>query len=61
MSIKNYKKGLARIEDQALEFSRTLFGKTRYPFSWKNRGSWHNEPPRRHPGWAAYHATKDNE
>jgi hypothetical protein len=58
MSIKDYKKGAKRTEDQAIENARKVFWKCRYPFSFKNRGSWHNEPPRRHPGWAAYHANK---
>ncbi len=59
MSFKNYKKGLKQAEDQALENSRRLFGGTKYPFSFKNRGSWRGLPPRKHPGWAAYHANKD--
>jgi hypothetical protein len=61
MSFKNYKKGLGRVEDQSVENSRHVFGKFRYPFSWKNKGSWHNAPPRRHPGWAAYQASKDKD
>lgn len=59
MAMKTYKKGLKLIEDQAIENGRGLFGRFKYPFSWKNRGSWHNSPPRRHPGWAAYHANKE--
>lgn len=59
MSLKTYKKGLKQIEDQAIQNSRTIFGKFRYPFSWRNKGSWQKHPPRRHPGWAAYHANKD--
>jgi hypothetical protein len=61
MSLKTYKKGLKQIEDQPIQNSRTIFfGKFRYPFSWRNKGSWHTRPPRRHPGWAAYHATREH-
>ena len=59
MSIKNYKKGTKPVEDQAIERSRHIFGKFKYPFSWKNAGSWRSRPPRRHPGWAAYHTSKE--
>lgn len=59
MAIKDYKKGIKRIEDQAIENGRGLFVRIKYPFSWKNRGSWHNQPPRRHPGWAAYNEKKE--
>jgi len=61
MSFKNYKKGMKPVEDQALENSRSLFAQFKYPFSWKNRGSWHDQPLRKHPGWAAYHAQKDKQ
>ncbi len=61
MSFKNYKKGMKQVEGQALENTRRLFGGLKYTFSWKNRGSWHSQPPRRHPGWAAYHANKDKD
>ena len=57
MSFKSYKKGLGRIEDQAIENSRTIFGK--FP-ACKTKGQynpWWNR--RRHPGWAAYHENKD--
>ena len=59
MAFKTYKRGLKLIEDQAIENSRHIYGKVRYPFSWKRRGNWHQLPPRRHPGWAAYHASKN--
>jgi hypothetical protein len=60
MAFKNYKKGLKRIEDQGLEFGRGLFAKVRLPkWDWSRRGSWHAQPPKRHPGWAAYHANKE--
>jgi hypothetical protein len=57
MSIKNYKKGLRPIEDQAIENGRGLFEKVRLP---KGKTSWLNPwwARRRHPGWAAYHATQ---
>lgn len=59
MAMKNRKKGLKRIEDQAIEFSRKLYwGVKVRAFPWKMRGSWKDLPPRRHPGWAAYHANK---
>ena len=53
MSFKDYKKGLTPIEDQAIENRRETRSGFKFPFSWKNRGSWHELPPRRHPGWAA--------
>ncbi len=59
MSIKNYKRGLKGPENEAIENSRHIFGKTRYPFSWKNKGFWKTLAPRKHPGWAAYHANQE--
>jgi hypothetical protein len=60
MAFKNYKKGLKRVEDQAWEFTRTAFAGVKLPkWDWSRRGSWHSRPPKRHPGWAAYHANKD--
>ena len=64
MSFKDYKKGLVRVDCQAIENSRHIYARYKLPkvsFSWKNRGSWHALPPRRHPGWAAYHENKDGE
>jgi hypothetical protein len=58
MSFKTYKKGLKLIEDQAIQNSRTILGKFKYPFDWRNKGSWRDGAPRRHPGWAAYHNNK---
>ena len=58
MSFKNYKKGLKRIEDQAVENARKMYWTVKYPFSWKNRGSWRDMPQRNHPGWAAHHENK---
>jgi hypothetical protein len=60
MSFNNYKRGIKRIEDQAIENARKLYWTMRYPFSWRNRGSWHQLPPRRHPGWHAYHQNQDH-
>jgi hypothetical protein len=60
MSFKHYKKGLKRVEDQGIEFGRKLFWGVKYPkWDWSRRGSWHSQPLKRHPGWAAYHANKD--
>ncbi len=59
MAFRTYKKGLKPIEDQAIENGRELFWRTKYPFNWKRRGSWRQLPPRKHPGWAAYHENKD--
>ena len=58
MAMKNRKKGLKRIEDQALEYARQVYGGLR-SFPWKMRGSWKSKPPRKHPGWAAYHKNKE--
>ena len=59
MAIKNWKRGFYRVEDQALEFTNwRTHG--RFKFPWHKRGSWKSLPPRRHPGWAAYHDNKDN-
>jgi hypothetical protein len=55
MSFKDYKKGLLRPENQALENSRHIFANYRLPKGCHNPW-WHR---RRHPGWAAYHANKD--
>lgn len=60
MAFKSYKKGPKRIEDQAWEFTRKAFWGVKYPkWDWNRRGSWHAQPPKRHPGWAAYHASKE--
>lgn len=61
MAFKTYKNGLTRklFEDQGIEFSTTIFGRFRYPFSFKRKGDWKKLPPRKHPGWAAYNARTD--
>mgnify|MGYP003343785519 CR=1 FL=1 len=41
--------GLKGREDESIENSRHVFGKMRYPFSWKNKGSWKLLPPRKPP------------
>lgn len=56
MSFKNYKKGLRKIEDQALENSRHLYDTYKIPKK-KPYNCWWNR--QKHPGWAAYHANKD--
>jgi hypothetical protein len=61
MSIKNWKRRSKRVLDEEIENSRFFLAKMKYPFSWRNRGNWHERPPQRHPGWAAYHANKDEE
>jgi hypothetical protein len=57
MSFKNYKKGLKRVQDQAIENSSTLFRATPFPKAKGIYNPWWNR--QRHPGWAAYHANKD--
>jgi hypothetical protein len=57
MSFKNWKRGLYRVEDQALEYT-TWHTRPKFGFPWDKRSSWKSRPLRRHPGWAAYHANK---
>jgi hypothetical protein len=57
---KGRKRGLKQMEDAALEYSRKLYWGVKLPkWDWTRRGSWHSKPPKRHPGWAAYHANKE--
>jgi hypothetical protein len=60
MSFKNWKQGLFRVEDQALEYAE-WHTRPKFGFPWDKRGSWKSQPLRRHPGWAAYHANKDKQ
>jgi hypothetical protein len=59
MSFKNYKKGLHRPENQALENSRHIFANYKIPLSKHPCNPWWAR--RRHPGWAAYHANNDKD
>ncbi len=58
MSFKNYKKDLHRLEVIPFEMPRWR-SRPKFRFSWATRGSWKLQKPKRHPGWAAYHANKD--
>jgi len=57
MSFKNYKKGLLRPENQALENSRHIYANYKIPVSKHPCNPWWAR--QRHTGWAAYHANKD--
>jgi hypothetical protein len=63
MSLKNWKRGLRRKRSDHMteNYKNLSWGKKFMGWDWKRRGSWKNEPPKRHPGWAAYHANKEKE
>ena len=58
MAMKGYKKGLKQPAEIEYERSRHWW-RPKFGWPWDKRGSWKKLPPRRHPGWAAYHANKD--
>jgi len=51
MSFKNWKRGLYRVDCQAIENGRHIYGTYKLPK--KPYNPWWAR--RRHPGWAAYH------
>ena len=55
MSFKNWKRGLYRVENQAIENSRHIYGTYKLPR--KPINPWWAR--RQHPGWAAYHKKKE--
>jgi hypothetical protein len=59
MSFKNYKKGIKRVEDQAIERSRHIFARGKSLTTSGIYNPWWNR--QKHPGWAAYHANKGKE
>ena len=60
MAFKGYKKGIRRGIDHMAENARNLkWGRKFMGWDWKRRGSWKKLPPRRHPGWEAYHRAKE--
>ena len=59
MSFKNYKKGLKRVEDQAIERSRSIYAGGKELATKGIYNPWWNR--QKHPGWAAYHANKKDE
>lgn len=56
MSFKDYKRGLKPVQDQAIENSRSIMGKGKTLAANNFYNPWWNR--QKHPGWAAYHATK---
>jgi hypothetical protein len=59
MSFKNYKKGLKRVEDQAIENSRSIYEGGKALATKGTYKPWWNR--QKHPGWAAYHAHRDKD
>lgn len=57
MSFKDYKRGMRRPENQALENSRHIYANYKLPK--KPYNPWWKR--QKHPGWAAYHANQDKD
>ncbi|HJT43731.1 MAG TPA: hypothetical protein VJ750_09545 [Rhizomicrobium sp.] len=57
MSFENHKKGIKRVEDQAIERGRHIFATGKNLAAKGFHNPWWNR--QKHPGWAAHHANKD--